>query len=275
VYFHCPCVKIQNVKTHLKIKQKLHSAWRFVRNTVLVIALSILLVSSTIPVADFKSQINTLTRRIEFDFGTWTLEAIFAKLLSWGLGIEHFLKPQSQSELVLNYLSQVQRVNTLNAEIINMYTDPAISNAELESQSLRETLNTEQDRLNSMAPLAEAILQAQLMTVINESGLGFLGQTFPPSLYQVSDVPQSLIVSPRTEIRQVMDVSLSPSISIEDKEQLENAIFSDLDHSALVVPVGGIGTYPTMIMQTDNLVWLTEVIAHEWVHNFLSASIRH
>jgi hypothetical protein len=43
-----------------------------------------------------------------------------------------------------------------------------------------------------------------------------------------------------------------------------------LDVSALVVPIGGIGIYPTMIMRTDDLAWLTEVIAHEWTHNYLT-----
>ncbi|MFZ6020497.1 MAG: hypothetical protein ACOYXO_12890, partial [Chloroflexota bacterium] len=40
--------------------------------------------------------------------------------------------------------------------------------------------------------------------------------------------------------------------------------------SALVVPVGGVGTYPTMVMSTTDLNWLAEVIAHEWIHNTLT-----
>jgi hypothetical protein len=36
------------------------------------------------------------------------------------------------------------------------------------------------------------------------------------------------------------------------------------------VPLGGIGTYPTMVDQTTNLNWLLEVIAHEWTHNYLT-----
>ena len=43
-----------------------------------------------------------------------------------------------------------------------------------------------------------------------------------------------------------------------------------LDVSSLVVGVGGIGVYPTMVMQTSDLNWLSEVIAHEWIHNYLS-----
>ncbi len=43
-----------------------------------------------------------------------------------------------------------------------------------------------------------------------------------------------------------------------------------LDVSSLVVPVGGIGTYPTMIERTTALDWLADTIAHEWTHNWLT-----
>jgi hypothetical protein len=131
-------------------------------------------------------------------------------------------------------------------------------------------LGSELDDLASLAPLAEAVLQKQLMDILQENDLGILGQAIPPSLYQVSDIPQSLVISPRTTIRREMDISLQPGLSVDFKDQLENTIFSELDYAALVVPIGGIGTYPTMVMQSANLMWLTEVIAHEWVHNFLT-----
>jgi hypothetical protein len=40
--------------------------------------------------------------------------------------------------------------------------------------------------------------------------------------------------------------------------------------SSLIVDVGGIGVYPTMVLETSNLNFLIEVVAHEWIHNFLS-----
>ena len=50
---------------------------------------------------------------------------------------------------------------------------------------------------------------------------------------------------------------------------LENNVSSSLNVSALVEEVGGIGTYPTMVQETDDLNWLVEVISHEWIHNYL------
>lgn len=246
------------------------SGWRFLRISILVIILAILMGGAAVPSADLSSQVRALTRHYHFDFGTWTLEAIGAKLAGWGLSLERFLTPQAQSQLVLDYLNQVQLVNSLNAEILAIYTNPNILSPDLHSQPLRVELQKELDTLASLAPLAEAVLQNQLMDILHQTNLGVLGQAFPPSLYQVSEIPQNLVISPRTEIRREMDISLSPGISIESKTRLEDIIFSELDHAALVVPIGGIGTYPTMVMQSSNLIWLTEVIAHEWVHNFLT-----
>ena len=254
----------------MKSKHITHNAWRFLRLGFLVMVLAFVLGGAAVQPVGLTAQVRAFTRPTEFDFGTWTLEAVLAKLAGWGLSLERFLTPQAQSQLVLDYLAQVQRVNTLNAEITAIYTNPDIPSPDLISQPLRQTLHSELELLSSLAPLAEAALQNQLMDILQENGFGILGQAFPPSLYQVSDLPQSLVVSPRTTIRREAEVSLLPGLSVDFKNQLENLIFTELDHAALVVPIGGIGTYPTMVMQSANLVWLTEVIAHEWVHNFLT-----
>ena len=253
-----------------KLQQALRSGWRFLRISILVLILALLLGGAAVPPAGLASQVRAFARDYHFDFGTWTLKAIGAKLAGWGLSLERFLTPEAQSQLVLDYVNQVQLVNSLNAEILAVYTNPNIPSPDLYSQPLRVALQNELDTLASLAPLAEAVLQNQLMDNLYQSGLGILGQAFPPSLYQVSEIPQNLVISPRTEIRREMDLSLSPGISIDSKIQLEDIIFTELDYAALVVPIGGIGTYPTMVMQSSNLIWLTEVIAHEWVHNFLT-----
>ncbi len=258
----------------MDIKQKRRHVltWlrRIARVLVLFIVLILLLAGSAIPPVGLASQVRAYTRPLEFDFSTWTLEAITTKLAGWGLSLEKFLTPEAQSQLVLDYLDQVRRVQDLNAEILAIYTDPDVPAPDVASQPLRAVLHAESITLESLAPLAEAVLQNQLMDTLAESGFGLLGQAFPPSLYQVSEIPQSLIISPRTEIRRAYEISLEPGLSVDLKDQLESTIFTELDHAALVVPIGGIGSYPTMVMQSANLVWLTEVIAHEWVHNYLT-----
>jgi len=38
----------------------------------------------------------------------------------------------------------------------------------------------------------------------------------------------------------------------------------------LIVPLGGLGTFPTMIMESTTLSWVAEAVAHEWTHNYLT-----
>lgn len=248
----------------------LRHTWFVLRNLVLFALVLLVLSSSAVPVGDLSSRVRAYTHPIEFDFITWTLDAFGAKFSEWGFGLTRFMDSEAQSDLVRAYIRQVQTVQTLNTDLTLIYSDPAVTDPDQVSQSLREELAQAQDSLDTLAPQAEAILQSQLMDIVSESGFGVLGQVLPPSLFQATAIPSSLIISPRADVKQVLDISLQPGMTVEAMEQLENSIYENLDYSALVVPIGGIGTYPTMVMQSTDLVWLTEVIAHEWVHNYLT-----
>jgi hypothetical protein len=53
-------------------------------------------------------------------------------------------------------------------------------------------------------------------------------------------------------------------------DALERSVDKSLNVSSLVVGIGGIGLYPTMVMETTDINGLAEVVAHEWVHNYLT-----
>jgi hypothetical protein len=65
-------------------------------------------------------------------------------------------------------------------------------------------------------------------------------------------------------------ITLLPDLTLEEQVALEQAVESELGLSALVVQIGGIGTYPTMVEETTALDWLAEVVVHEWTHNYLT-----
>jgi hypothetical protein len=135
---------------------------------------------------------------------------------------------------------------------------------------LRNQLSKLHDQRIQVEPLAEAILQEQVSEIAAEVGLTFIGQAFPPVLYHTTPPPDALIVSPRNVIRQDQDISISPDISVDQMEALENQVDKSLNVSSLVVGIGGIGLYPTMVMETTDINELVEVVAHEWVHNYLT-----
>jgi hypothetical protein len=86
----------------------------------------------------------------------------------------------------------------------------------------------------------------------------------------VTELPSLLVVSPRDRIEKSYQVTLEQGLSTPVKEVMEDAVLEDLDHSGLVVPLGGIGTYPAMIIETSDINRLVEVVAHEWAHHWLT-----
>ena len=225
---------------------------------------------STLPPADQVEQIRSFTRNIEFNFISWELDAIGQKIGQAALGLSGYLNNAQQHQFVVSYLNLLNQTNNLNNQIAQIYSDPKVSNPDVVSAAIRQEVAQNQARLNQIAPYAETILQSQVASVAAQMGVAFGGETIPPVSFQSSDPPLALIISPRNVIQQSADISLLPNMTVSEQNTLENEVSSKLDVSALVVPVGGIGLYPTMIMNTTDLNWLAETIAHEWTHNFLT-----
>jgi hypothetical protein len=79
-----------------------------------------------------------------------------------------------------------------------------------------------------------------------------------------------LIVSPRDHIEQSANISVETDLTVDEQAALETKVDQANNVSSLVVPIGGIGVYPTMIMRTTDMHWLLEVVSHEWTHNYLT-----
>jgi hypothetical protein len=237
---------------------------------VVMVAAVFLLQRSDIEYGDLVQRIRGFTRNVEFDYGRWGLEALGLKFAHVGLGAVDYLPEEIQKQLVLNYLDLVLEIHWAEAALQEIYTNPKIDdpeNASIEARKELAALYTQRDQL---APLAEAILQNQITAVVADLGLTFGGQSLPPVFYHITPLPLALIVSPRDTIRQDANVSLIPDLTVADRAELEAQVDEGLDVSSLVVNVGGIGMYPTMVMQTTNINWLAEVVAHEWIHNLLT-----
>jgi hypothetical protein len=101
-------------------------------------------------------------------------------------------------------------------------------------------------------------------------GLSLGGQVLPPVLYHSTPLPLILIISPREVIRLDESVALNGNLSIEEQVALEKNVEAAIDVSSLVENIGGLGLYPTMVVESNNLDWLSEVVSHEWVHNYLT-----
>jgi hypothetical protein len=248
-----------------------------IRRILRTVLLLLLLLASTLILAPEWAESaneNTLLQSIvglrEYDFVVWESSAFGKKGEAILSGGQQFLNEEDRKELVLDYLSLVRRAQTLESELNRMYSDPDILNPNQESQELQEELQITRAAIEENQTLAEAIVQEQVAEVLREQQFSLLGQAWPPVLMHVTELPSLLVVSPRDRIEKAYQVTLEQGLSTPVKEVIEDAVMEDLDHSGLVVPLGGIGTYPAMIIETSDINRLVEVVTHEWVHHWLT-----
>jgi hypothetical protein len=210
------------------------------------------------------------TRSVEFDYVNWTLDALGIKLGQAALDTPYYFDESVRHKLVLDYLHLMDEILQDEGKLDLIYTDPSVRDPTAVSITLRAELAGLYPRQHQIAPLAESILQEQVSATLADLGLTTGGQPIPPVLFHITPLPYNLVISPRGKIQEDAAISLIPDLAMDKQVALENQVDNALDVSSLVVPVGGIGSYPTMIERTTALDWLADTIAHEWIHNWLT-----
>lgn len=215
-------------------------------------------------------RVRAFTRGIEFDYPTWVWDASWVKIEQNAVNLPHLFDRATNKQVVFDYLRTTQRLMEVEFSIERVFADPAIDDKEATSAFLRAQRDELIARQKLLAPLAEAAFQSQITETLAEFGLTTGGQPIPPVLYHTTPTPLALIVSRRDVIEQIANISVLPTLTLDDQIALENRVAESLDVSTLIVPIGGVGVYPTMVTETTNLPWLLETIAHEWTHNYLN-----
>jgi len=226
--------------------------------------------SGNLLVGNQASHIRRYTRPYEFDYFEWTMDALAIKLAQASLASPHGFNGEARHQVVMDYMDLVNAILNAESQLNLIYSDPDLVDPQAASSQLRSDLEGMYDRASHLTPLAEAVIQEQLDQVLVAFDLAPGGQPVPPVLFHISPLPYQLVVSPREIIQQSANVALARTTNVEQHNALEEAVDAGLNVSSLVVPVGGVGTYPTMVMTTNSLPWLLNVVAHEWTHNYLT-----
>ena len=252
--------------------------WRLLLLTFLLVSLSTegLTAEST-----FQLELGALTAHRRFDWVAWEGGALVEEAGRW---LQSRLSPidlvtaaadhdQSQT-LVLTYLARQQQIFALEDQIKANYArlragrqSPANAPGLAE---MEQALTTLQQVQTSQAAQVEQILAAQVAAVLADEGLGQEGEVWPPVTFRFNNLPTYLIISPRNEIRQLPSVYLLPDMPEGERIALEARIEAQLDVSALVTDVGGIGSWPTLVAGPFSLDYTVDTVAHEWSHTYLA-----
>lgn len=243
----------------------------FTLNALLAVAIGLLIFARDWPpFGTEEEKLNAIVAQQQFDFLVWEANAFAAKAKAALTGGHLFLTEAERKQLVLDYLALLRRAQELDGQINALYVAPNVADPAAASANLLAELTAVRQQITAVQPLAEAIVQDQVAAVLADEGFDMLRQAWPPVLMHMTPLPTVLIVSPRDRIERIYQRTLAPGLTTPDKEGMETAVTNNLDLSALIVPIGGMGTYPAMVQETSNLNWLAEVTAHEWGHHWMS-----
>lgn len=252
------------------ILRMLYRIGRILDITVILIVLILIGRSDTPRFTGNTDRTRVYTREIEFDYPNWVWDATWTKIEQAAIQAPHTFDRGTSKQIVFEYLRITSDLAQTEYRIEQIYADPNITDKDIATSLLRSQRDQLTARQNSLAPFAESILQLQLSGTLAQLGLTTIGQPLPPVLYHSSRTPLALIASQRDEIVQIANISVLPTLTIDEQIELEDKVTTSLDVSTLVVRIGGVGVYPTMVMETTDLRWMLSTIAHEWVHNYLN-----
>jgi hypothetical protein len=243
----------------------------FIASWALSALLWIFLLTSASPLpGNTIDRARAFTRTYEFNYDTWTADAAWLKIQQSALGLPDYVERADRVQVVMESVRLTESILHAETQLQIIFADPGIKDKDSAATQIRAQLDGLNARQSQITPLAESVIQAQVTEMLAELDLDFGGQPTPPVLYHVSPLPMNLVISRRDKIEQIAAISLQPDIPLEKQINIEEGVALKLDVSTLVVPVGGIGTYPTMVMRTEYFTWQVGTVIHEWTHNFLT-----
>ena len=124
-----------------------------------------------------------------------------------------------------------------------------------------------------LEPEVEETLEAAISETLRTEGVSssFIGfeLLWPPVDFHFDDLPKLLVLSRRDHIATIRSTLLAPGITTAEREALEQAM-ARRDLSALIVGIGGVATYPSLVREGTPLRWALRTAAHEWTHHYLA-----
>src|SRR5689334_15741178 len=105
-------------------------------------------------------KVRTYTRDIEFNYISWTVDALLLKLKASSIDSPYLLDRETQKQVVSEYLRITQDILTRENALQKIYADPAILDKESASTDLRAELQKQYERQTELSPFAEAVLQS-------------------------------------------------------------------------------------------------------------------
>jgi hypothetical protein len=226
------------------------------------------------------SPIQIASSPYRYNLVTWELSHLPDK---WAHKLSSFLPWNSRSRLerrgdLLEYFRLGQEMLPLEEALAGRHTrgspdggNPGLlgPNGPGEAAVLEDRLSSLERRRSRLRAGVEETLESEVSAILAREGLDSrIGLIFPPVDVSLSSPPRVLVVSPRERIERTHTLLLRPDLRVADMEGLEDKVLREQDMAALVVGIGGVATYPTVIRGDMSLRHALSTAAHEWLHTF-------
>ena len=251
------------------LRRLLDLAVRRWRPTALLVLLLLVLSVDSPPPTSMEARVDRQLTGSRFNFLTWEIGAAWRKLSHGLLAPQRTMTEEARHDFLLEYLALVGEAQRLDGDIRNAYVDAEQTDAERATMDLQVRRDELRSEIRSRQALAEAILEEQVASVLVDEGFGAMGQELPPVRMHFTPLPQLLIISPRDRIERVYQLNLVHGLGTAEREAIEDEIDASFDVSSLVTDIGGLSAYPSMLLESSSVNWVTEVTAHEWTHHYL------
>ena len=248
---------------------------RFTRSVLwsLILALELILLFTPghLSAADeFNIRLSTVASGQRFDLLSWIVSAFVDKVDDKAAGIINGLSGSQRDDVINKYFQLARDEEDLRNKAVARKAQAA---DESELVNLEAARSAKRDALDVLQRQVEAIIAGRVELAVQAEGLAqdlpLNPQiVLPPVEFRYVVPPLLLVLSPHDQIVQSRTVHLLADMSIQDIEATEAAA-DKLGYVSLVVPIGGVGTYPTMVLQNSSYDTSLEIVSHEWTHNYL------
>ena len=233
------------------------------------------IVGLLLSVSDYRPDpIALATAPYQFSAAVWELKNLPDKWfhrIAGGTGVRRGdeLGEQRLAE-VTEFFEAGARLRSIERTLIELEAQqpraPATSPA---TASLHEDRKRLRERQASLRHRVEEAVEATIANVLRSQGFEAWKGVFPPVDTVLTGSPTVLVTSPRQRIERGDDVVLRTALSNDQRVRIETDVERETGLSALVVNTGGIAFYPSITLPDAGLDFALEVVAHEWVHQWL------
>jgi len=239
----------------------------------LIVVMSLILVGllsgSCLPTRDFNYRLSSIVEPYGFSIVKWEFKTILDEIKQLIFSREG--KVEGDSGVVTKYFSFVERIKTLKSEIEAIHS----GNEQGDLALLEAELNILDGQKAALEDVVERTIKKQIKETLAQQGIFSpidkyirLKVGFPPLSFKLEKPPYLLVISPRDRIERMRTITLQPSLSLKEIEDIEARV-DELGVSSLVVELGGLSTYPSFVTDGANLRFVIDTATDEWLHQYL------